>query len=297
MEGLPVTETAHPLPRASAVFVEQLRVVGLAVRREAFLLTIVLTVLGFLVLLEAWGDRDQVPAVPMPPVLMIVLGALSPFAVWKGERVFGGGHLWTLPVERRRHALTKVLAGGVWLLVAVVGLHLWMLGVGLATGGGIGEQQTRMLVGPGGAGDLTPVEWSTPAWEWAVPFSVAITCYLIGSAFILAVKHPLRWGAAAVASFIGLQLLSELHVTAGVANAVMNTVVESPLGLDRALGGGEADETEALTGREDAMGLGPEVLVLWSRFPSLNDYAPAALFWFALAAAAVWIAASRHREN
>jgi hypothetical protein len=294
-----VTDNAHPLPRSGAVFAEQVRVVGLAVRREALLLAVVLAVFGLLVLLEVGLERDgdSVPGVPVPPVLMIVLGALAPFAVWKGERVFGGAHLWTLPVERQRHALTKVLAGGVWLLIAVAGFQLWLLALGVATGGGIGEEQTRMLAGPGGRSDLRPVAWSTPWWEWLVPFSTAITCYLIGSAFMLAVRHPLRWGTAAVATLIGLQLLGELNVTRPVAHAVLEVVIESPVGMDPAMGGGESEETQRLTGREDAMGLGPEVLVIWYRLPSFGRYAPAALFWLALGALAVGLASMRHRET
>ncbi|HEX8568565.1 MAG TPA: hypothetical protein VF699_01390, partial [Caulobacteraceae bacterium] len=214
----------RPLPGFATVFPEQVRVVGLAVRREALLLVLGLCLLSAVVLADAVDSGGPLHAMPVPSVAMIALGALAPFAVWKGERVFGGGHLWTLPVERRMHALTKVLAGGLWLLLAVAAVQLWILGVTLSTGGEIVEHETRMLVGPGGTGDPTPVDWNTQPWQWATPFTIAVTCYLIGSAFMLGVKYPLRWGTAAVAAFVALGVVSELEILGGLPELVFETV-------------------------------------------------------------------------
>lgn len=286
----------HPTPAFGAVLVEQVRAVGLAVRREALVLAVVLGLIGLLILADAWSAGEPVTGQPIPPMLMIVLGALAPFAVWKGDRAFEGAHLWTLPVERRRHALTKVLAGAMWLLAAVAGFQLWQLALALASGGSLAEPETRMLVGPGGVSDLTPVRWTPRPWEWASTFTTALTCYLIGSAFMLGVKYPLRWGTAAVAAFIALAALAESEVTGGLAKPLFEAVTMGPLGIDAATtGGGDAEETRRLTGGRDF--IGPEVLVLWTRLPSFEQWAPAALFWAALGALAVWIAASRHRER
>ena len=57
------------------------------------------------------------------------MGALLPIAVWARDERFGPGFLWTLPVDRRRHALTKVLAGWVWLMGGVALFVLWLLAV------------------------------------------------------------------------------------------------------------------------------------------------------------------------
>ena len=291
-----MTDTAHPLPGTAAVFAEQLRVTGLAVRREALVLTAVLSVLAAMLLFDAWTDGDALNGLPIPPVMMIVMGALAPFAVWKGERVFGGAYLWTLPVGRRRHALIKVFAGGVWLLVAIAAIQLWILGVSLASGGDLMEHRTRMLAGPGGAADLIPVAWTPRPWEWVAPFTTGAICYLIGSAFILGVKYPLRWGTAAVALFPMLGLLSETGITGGLAEALFGAVVNGPLGIDAAMTGrGVADETERLTGGRDVVG--PEVLVIWYRLPSLGQWAPATLLWAALGALALAVGAWRHRET
>jgi len=291
-----VSDIASPaLPRFGTVFVEQVRVVGLAVRRAAALLAALLAVVAVLVLIDMADSSEAANAIPTPPLVMIALGALSPFAVWKGERVFDGGHLWTLPFPRQRHALIKVAAGGLWLLVAVAAIQLWIIALAAVTGGDIGVHGTRMLMGPGGPSDVTPVAWSTQAWEWVVPFTTALTCYLIGSAFMLGVKYPLRWGTLAVAAFIALGLIAEEGLMGGLPGRLFDTVVESALGMNEAVGGGEATETDQLTGGRDV--IGPEVLVLWTRLPALERWAPAALFWLALGGGALWVAASRHRED
>jgi hypothetical protein len=184
----------------------------------------------------------------------------------------------------------------VWLLVAVAGMQLSLLALALATGGSVVEHQTRMLVGPGGVDDLIPVAWSTQPWQWASTFTTALTCYLIGSAFMLGVKYPLRWGTAAVAAFFGLGMLAESGVAGGFAERAFDQVILGPLGIDAAtVGGGEARETRQLTGGRDF--IGPEVLVLWRTLPSFERWAPASLFWLALGGTAVTVAASRHRES
>ena len=283
-----MTDLAHPLPGAASVFAEQLRVVGLAVRREALALATVLVLIGVLVIFDGLTDGDRANGMPAPPITMIALGALAPFAVWKGEQVFGGAHMWTLPVERRLHALTKVFAGGVWLLAAVAVIQLWILGVALATGGVLNGEEVRMLVGPGGVDDLTPVRWSTPAWGWATPFTTASICYLIGSAFLVGVRYPLRWGTAAVAAFVALGFITEEVVSGGLLQLVFNTMTDGPVGMNEAMGIGVADEIERPGG--GALGL-------WYRLPTLRGWSLAALAWAALASAMLWVAASRHRET
>ena len=292
-----MSDVATPrLPGFGTVFAEQLRVVGLAVRREATVLLAGLAVVSALVWIDMLDAQGSMDGMPMPPVMMIVFGALAPFAVWKDERPFDGAHLWTLPVERRRHALTKVLAGGVWLLVAVAALQIWLLGLALATGGDLVEQQTRMLVRPGGLSDLVPVPWTPQPWQWASPFTTAVTCYLIGSAFMLGVKYPLRWGTLAVVAFVGFGILSEEVLPPGPPERLFEWIVEGPVGIDPAtVGGGDAQETETLTGGRDF--IGPEVLVIWRRLPSFEQWAPAALAWLGLGAIAVSVAAWRHRER
>lgn len=292
-----MTEFAsHPTPRLGTVFTEQMRVVGLAVRREALVLGLALFAIGVLVLIDVrFDDGAEFNGGPIPALPMIALGALAPFAVWKGERVFDGAHLWTLPVERRRHALIKVAAGALWLVLTILALQLWLQTIALAAGGAMVETETRMLVGPGGVSDLTPVVWTTQTWEWAAPFTTGLICYLISSAFMLGVRYPLRWGMAAVAAFFALGMLAETELTGGLAEDLFIAIVNGPFGIDPATGGGIAEETTQPTGGRDVVG--PEVLVLWYELPSLQRWAPAMLAWAAFATTVFCVALFRHRER
>ena len=285
---------APRLPGFAAAFAEQVRVVGLAVRPQAAGLALVLLAAGILRLLDVQDSGGEASAFPIPPVLMIVLGALSPFAVWKGEQVFGHAHLFTLPVEKRRHALAKVLAGGLWLTLAVAAIQLALIGLALATGGSVGESETRMMAGPGGVQDLVPVRWSTPAWQWATPFTTALVCYVIGSAFMLGAKYPLRWGTAAVAAFLGVGLLGEFGIVGGLPQLLFEQANMGPFGINQAIGVGVANEIE---GAPPAPGSNASMLVLWYSLPSLETWGRAVLAWAAAACIALWIAASRHREG
>ena len=65
-----------------------------------------------------------------PSAFPAVIGALLPIAVWAREERFGPGFIWTLPVDRMRHALIKVLAGWIWLMGGVVLYALSLLVLG-----------------------------------------------------------------------------------------------------------------------------------------------------------------------
>jgi hypothetical protein len=202
-----------------------------------------------------------------------------------------------LPVERRRHALSKVLAGGFWLLIVVTGFQLWLQGLALITGGELQQNETRLLIGPGGPGDLTPVQWTTPVWQWATPFTTVVICYIISSAFMLGVRHPLRWGTAAVAAFFLLGLLAEGDLVGlGFTDHLFALLTEGPFGIDPATGGGDSIETSELTGGRDVLG-DPEIRVLWHQLPSFERWIPAVLAWAAFALSAFSVALFRHRER
>ncbi|HEX8569711.1 MAG TPA: hypothetical protein VF699_07285, partial [Caulobacteraceae bacterium] len=66
------------------------------------------------------------------------------------------------------------------------------------------------------------------------------------------------------------------------------------VGMGPAMGTGIADE---VAGSPPIRGSNASVLVLWYRLPSFERWLPAALFWLALSAVLMWIAASRHREH
>ncbi|MCY3705354.1 MAG: hypothetical protein OXH08_07610 [Gammaproteobacteria bacterium] len=205
--------TAGRMPAMKTVWIEQLRVVGLAIRREGALAALVL-VLGSLALiafsrmpvLQAMvdGEVGQLvfdPGEPPWGFFAVLAALLLPCVVWKGERRFGDTPLWSMPVDHRRHTLLKVAAGWVWLLAILSAALVWVTLTVLASGGALGVDEVRLLVlDPAGAAAGTPgamesVNWTTPWWEWALPFTSATAAYLLASTLMLATRRPLFWAA------------------------------------------------------------------------------------------------------
>lgn len=176
--------TLHPTPQTREVVREQIRIVGLALSRQAAVVGAVLGGLTLLIVIDivrgsaaTWFDSDD-----WAPVGLVSF--LLPFAVWRMERRFGPSFLWTLPVDRRRLALARVFAGWVWLTWALVAFMAWQ--VVLAKIAGIRGAETMSLV--------------------AFPGSTAL--YLLGSALVLGLRHPLRWLLGTAAGFFLLGMLN-----------------------------------------------------------------------------------------
>ena len=206
--------TVGRVPAMKAVWTEQLRVVGLAIRREGALAALVLA-LGSLALvafsrmpvLQAIVGQGEVgelvfdPGEPPWGFVAVLAALLLPRVVWKGERRFGDTPLWSLPVDHRRHALLKVAAGWVWLMAILGAALVWVTLTVLASGGVLGIDEVRLLIlDPVGATAGTPgatesVRWTTPWWEWALPFTSATAAYLLASTLMLATARPLFWAA------------------------------------------------------------------------------------------------------
>ena len=200
--------TVGRVPAMKAVWTEQLRVVGLAIRREGALAAVVLA-LGSLALvafsrmpvLQAIVDQGEVgelvfdPGEPPWGFFAVLAALLLPLVVWKGERRFGDTPLWSLPVAHRRHALLKVAVGWVWLMAILGAALVWVTLTVLASGGALGVDEVRLLIlDPVGATAGTPgatesVSWTTPWWEWALPFTSATAAYLLASTLVLGVAE------------------------------------------------------------------------------------------------------------
>src|SRR5688572_25663428 len=117
----------HPTPQFRDVVREQIRAVGLSLRREAFVVALVLAIVTIIIGIDitrgsaaTWFDSDE-----WFPIALFAF--LSPFVIWRGEVPFGSSLFWTFPVDRSRLALAKVLAGGVWLLAALALFLAWQL--------------------------------------------------------------------------------------------------------------------------------------------------------------------------
>jgi hypothetical protein len=179
------TTALHPVPRRADVALEQVRAVGMSLRREgaaaAGVLALVGTVIAWDQLHGAYSARvDLNPGMLVPAA---VLALLLPVAVWKGEGPERRGYHHAMPVDRGVHAVTRTLAGLAWMLAALGAYFGWLALAAALTGGFVRE---------------------VPAFRWVAPVTGAVVLYLLGSALALRVAHPWRWlgGAAVVQLFL-----------------------------------------------------------------------------------------------
>lgn len=229
------------------------------------------------------GEAGELVFDPGEP-LWGFFAVLLPLAVWKGERRFGDTPLWSMPVDHRRHALLKVAAGWVWLM-AILGAALgWVTLTVLASGGILGVDEVRLLVlDPAGAAAGTPgamasVNWSTPWWEWLLPFTSATAAYLLASTLMLATRRPLFWAAglwvagavvlwiAAIRDIDWIQRASDF-VAWYIGGDAFTRWMQLPTG-----------------GRE-----------VWTLLPSVNMWIASSVFWIGLGLVGVVAASGRAR--
>jgi hypothetical protein len=254
--------TLHPMPRWRDVVREQVEVVGLSLRREALVVAAILGVGTLIVLAELTGGGpglDSNDLFPLP-----VISFLFPFAVWKSEDRYGPSFLWTLPVERRRLALAKMFAGGVWLMAGVALFVSWLLTLAL----------------------IADVSLATTIIR--VPITATIGMYLMGSALVLGLRHPLRWLIGIGGGFLLFMNLSE--ALGRTANGewrllALSGLVYGPYGLRQLL---------------ISIGFIPGVqntATALRTLPALTQWAITAFVWWGVGLAMLWVALSRHRET
>jgi hypothetical protein len=169
--------TRHSLPRWRDVVLEQVRIVGRSLRLEAWAVTAILGV-GTLVIgidiARGGPGFDSSDWLPTPLVSFLI-----PFSLWRRERPFDRALLWTFPVERRRLALARVIAGGVWTMALLAVFALWLLVLGAFAHAPPARTFMRVQV------------------------VATATTYLLGNALVLGLRHPLRWLLRVVA-FVAL---------------------------------------------------------------------------------------------
>ena len=241
--------TLHPTPRWRDVVIEQIRIVGLSLRREALVCAVVLGVVTFAIAFdivrgnaETWFDSDDWAPIGIASFFV-------PFAIWRRERRFGPAFLWTLPVDRRQLALAKVFAGWVWLTMTLTVVVLWQLALALIA--------------------------RVPDAE-TVPFIALIGAsgtYLLGSALMLGLRHPLRWllGTVAVLFLLGF--------------------------LNEALGLAPDGRIEAVLSSTGFFTAANSAAIVWRNLSHLAQWAIATILWLGAGLAALWAAVSRHREQ
>jgi hypothetical protein len=237
--------TLHPAPRWRDVVLEQVRIVGLILRPAAFVVVVVLGVATVAIAVDilaggpGFDSRDVFPT----PLISFFL----PFAVWRSDKRFGPSFLWTLPVDRRRLALAKVLAGWVWLMVTLAFLTGWLLALGLLAHASPARTVLRL------------------------PVTETIAAYLVGSALVLGLRHPLMWLAGAAGLFLLLGGVSQLF--------------EEMYGV------------ETLLGSRGLFFAVVDAWTTWRALPGLTQWAIGTVLSCGAGLAALWAAASRHRER
>lgn len=297
-----------PLPRVPSlhdVLLEQLRATGFALRIP-ILIAAAAAVLGTLVLAIQVVSGDMEARLHVEPsALPGFIGVLLAIAIWAREERFGPGFLWTLPVDRTRHALTKVLAGWLWLMGGVALYALCQLVLALLAGSRVLPVETlHVLTTPVYAREaldpalLRTLQWAPGPLIWAVPFAGATAAYLLASAVMVGIRYPLRWalGAALLVplSSIGSHVASRLTGWESLAEAPMRAaslLITGRYGLDSLL----KLRTWSLD-RRVTLTTG-EPMHVWLDVPDVSDWGLAALLWIGAGLLALWVAASRHRER
>lgn len=289
----------HYTPRPSRVFLAQLHLIAANLRRPA-LGAAGLVTLGtvFLVIDAAGGDGRRIAFHPEYSVLPGLLGLLFPVGVWLGNDRAGTGHFWTLPVDRRIHALVRVAAGWVWLIGAVALFVAWLLTLSFATGGNVLGEETRLVLpsfsfstGAFEPSAVQGVQQTLTALLWLVPFTSATTAYLFANALALGTRHPARWIVVAVFVFFLAVAIADAVQAASSLDRVLDAVLRGPYGIDALL----TARTESL--QVSATLTTGESVVVWRALPSINHWVTATALWMSAGAVLLWLAASRHREH
>lgn len=275
---------------------EQIRITGRGLRREALALVVVLLVLTAIGLFEAIRAGAGLNADPELLLAALPLALLLPFAIWRAEPAFADAFVWCMPVSRQRVAATKVLAGAFWLLVLVLLVFAWIAALALGSGGSMGETEQR-LVGDAST-SLARLElrrWSPPLWLWFVPVFSALIIYLLASAALLGLRHPLR--ILGVVLFGGTMLVAIIFAASpggAVGQSLMrwqDLAANGSLGYNLAFTAG----VSSLSGewlRPDG-----QTVSVWRDLPSLRAWATAMVAWFAAAVILLLAAIARHRER
>jgi hypothetical protein len=205
--------TLHRTPRWRDVVLEQIRIVGLSLRREALVGAVVLAIVTVVIGIDivhgtahTWFDSDE-----WYPLGFVAF--LYPFFVWRRDQRFAPAFLWTLPVDRRHLALAKVVAGWVWLMAALTIFASWQFALAFLSG--IPDAQIFPFIASSGV----------------------TATYLFGSALVLGLRHPLRWLLGALGVFFllgffndatsargGPDQIDTFLSSSGVGSVIRNTV-------------------------------------------------------------------------
>ena len=291
--------TLHGMPRWREVLIAQLRAVGIALHWPTRMAVALVVLASLVIIADIIGNEAVFTFHPEHYALPGLLGVLLPISVWKDEDRFGAALLWTLPVDRFRHALITVLAGWLWLMGAVALLVLWLLAVTLASGATPFTEEIRPLLPAFSYGvtfDPTAIQkarWTAKPLLWFVPFTAATCMYVLASALALGARRPLRWvlGSVPVLFLIVFAVADVADLGANGIDRVLNAILRGRYGVDA-----------FLTARTESLQVGATLttgdrVVVWRAFPDVGHWAVATLVWTGVGLVALVAAAARHREQ
>ena len=289
----------HRVPRPSRVLFAQLHLIAANLRRPAVVAAGVVALGTMFLIIDTAGDNGrQIDFHPEHSVLPALFGLLFPVGVWLGEDRAGAGFFWTLPVDRRTHALLRVAAGWAWLMGVVALFGLWLLTIAVVSGGNVLGDETRLVLSSFSFGvrvfdpsAVQRVQLTPTALFWLVPFTAATAVYLFANALALGTRHPVRWIAASAFAFFLIVGLADAAQAASSLDRMLDKVIRGPYGIDTLL----TARTESL--QVSATLTTGESVVVWRALPNINQWAIATALWITVGAVLLWIAASRHREH
>lgn len=293
----------HSGPTLSTAVREHIKATALSLRAIAIPSAITGVVATLLALADFFRGRGGIEFAPELSMIPAFVGAILPIAIWSREKPFSSGHLWTLPVDRSRNALTKLVAGWLLLMMTVAAFALWLLIMALVTKGHITGDEVIKLLPPNFRSDppsvvtpsmITTVTWIPNPVYWLVPFSAATGMYAIASAFMLGIKHPFRLATGIVAGvllFVAVAQSIDSSQLWQSFSGVIQAVMYGRHGLDGLL----TARTESLhTMVRLANGVN---VVAWHGLPLVSDWLIATMLWTSLGIAGVIAALFRHRET
>lgn len=290
------------IPRFGQVVREQFRATALILRIPAMIVGAIALVATFLALADFFSGRGGVEFAPQLSLIPAFAGILLAVGVWHRDRPFGARFFWTLPVDRTRHALAKMLAGWLWLMIAAFAFLLWLAILALITKGNLtSDEMVRLLPTPTPPASIAldpsmikTVRWIPHPAMWLVPFTASTGAYILITAITLGLKHPFRWiiGAFAAAflfTAVGQGLAADafwLHLT-----PITRSVMEGRYGLDAVL----TARSESLH-TQVVLNSG-KVITAWRALPVVSDWIIATLLWTSIGAAGLSAALFRNRER
>src|SRR5688572_6463695 len=134
-------------PRFGHVVREQIRATALSLRIPAMIGGVLTAVATVLALADYFSGRGT--GVEFAPELSLIpafAGVIIAVTSWLAQRRQKAGFFWSMPVDRSRHALAKVVAGWIILMIAVTGFVLWLLILALITKGNItGDEMVNLF--------------------------------------------------------------------------------------------------------------------------------------------------------